>query len=161
MIVSLTDFKNFLGVDPSDTTKDAYYTSVLTTAESKIKAFFGGDVAVNTYTETVKFTGKVFYTRYFPIISVTSVTVDGNTITNYTVGSYYISFDNEFEQATTISVTYTAGFQTLPQEIYTAIILTAMNIVKMQTDIKGDQVSDNRLQREVEQLLLPYRRFPI
>ena len=161
MIVSLIDFKNFLGVDVDDASKDLYYTSVLTTAESKIKAFFGGDVAVNTYTETVRFTGRIFYTKYFPIISVNSVTVDGNTITNYTVGSYYISFDNEFEQATTISVTYSAGFQTLPQEIYTAIILTAMNIVKMQTDIKGDQVSDIRLQREVEQLLLPYRRFPV
>jgi len=161
MVVLLEDFKRFLGVDIEDTSKDAYYTSVLTTAESKIKAFFGGNIAVNTYTEIVQFRGKIFYTKYFPIISVTSVTVDGNTTTNYTVGNYYISFNNEFEQTATVSVTYTAGFQTLPQEIYTAIILTAMNIVKMQTDVKGDQVSDNRLQREVEQLLLPYRRFPI
>jgi hypothetical protein len=161
MIVSLTDFKNFLGVDIDDTSKDLYYTSVLTTAEGKIKAFFGGDVAVNTYTETVQFKGKIFYTKYFPIISITSLTIDGNAVTDYVLENYYILFKNEYEDYATLSINYSAGFSTLPQEIYTAIILTAMNIVKMQTDIKGDQVSDNRLQREVEQLLLPYRRFPV
>jgi hypothetical protein len=161
MIVSLDDLKNFLGLDLDDTTKDSYYTSVLQTAEAKVKAFFGGEVALNTYTETKQFRGKVFYTRYFPIVQVISLSIDNNPVADFVVGKYFILLKNEIQDFTTLSITYKAGFETLPQEIYTAIILTAVNIIKLQTDQKSDEVSDMRMQREIEKLLLPYRRFPV
>ena len=156
-VVTLNDFKNYIGVDATDTSKDAYYQSLVNAAEDRITQFFGGSLASATYTdETHIATSTIVYLQHRPATSVTSLTVNGNAGTTYTLTPDFVRIPG-LKQDDTVLITYVAGFVTVPNPIYVAIILAALRILKLQTDQKANPTQAAILTDEIRDLLLPYR----
>jgi hypothetical protein len=156
MIVTLDAFKNFLGVDTTDTSKDAYYASVLQTAEDFVASIFGGNLLSANYIEMFINTDITIYPTHYPITQVLSVIGDGTDITSSCVYNKFSVFLPS--KYTNLTIQYTAGFATVPSEIQTAILLKGEMLVKIQNDSKPDKVYDERIEKMIKDLLFPYVR---
>jgi len=160
-VVTLDELKRFLSVDTTDTSEDTFYQELLDRAEQKIGNVFGGALSQNTYTETYDF-DRIIYPRHYPVVSITSLTIDGVAQTD---GVDYFSYDyivlmNEGERKS-VEITYTAGFNPVPDDIKQAIILTAAFYMRINSELKPETEADYRMPQEVENILNPYRRIAI
>jgi hypothetical protein len=156
MIITLDAFKSFLGVDVADTSKDAYYSSVLQTAEDYIASFFGGNLLQANYIEMFVNTDVAVYPTHYPIIQVLSIFGDGAEITPYcTHDKLTIFLPGKYSNLT---IQYTAGFTEVPSSIQTAIVFKAYAIVKIQNDANPNKTYDERIENMIRSLLDPYLR---
>jgi hypothetical protein len=156
MIITLDAFKGFLGVDVADTSKDAYYSSVLQTAEDYIASFFGGNLLQADYIEMFVNTDATVYPTHYPITQVLSVFGDGMDITSYCIyDKFTIFLPGKYSNLT---IQYTAGFTEVPSSIQTAIILKGYAIVKIQNDVNPNKTYDERIENMIKSLLEPYLR---
>ncbi len=144
----------YLGQDPS---QDAALLQTLVTAVSTfIQARIGYDVAPTSYTETRSGTdGRVFAFAYGPVTDVTSLTIDRRIISAVTPGSAVgYSFDSAalYLSGTVfprghrnVSVTYTAGYETVPADLAEA----AVELVALRYRLrdKAGLVSESGLQQ--------------
>jgi hypothetical protein len=167
-VVSLAEFKHFLQIDESDTSQDTLFQSLIDSAESKVSNYLGG-LASASYTEKHDFKQDMIILPYhYPIISVASLKITGQALTEDTdffVYPFYIrlyyytaSLLMPVYWAKAVEITYTAGYDTVPEDIKMAIKLTAANYVKLNTELKPEQAIDYRMPQEAKDLLFPYRR---
>ncbi len=77
--VTLDDLKEHLDIPATDTTKDSLLTNKLNSAWKNIVNYLGQDLTETTYTEDYNGDGtNSVLLNQFPVISITSVYIDGN-----------------------------------------------------------------------------------
>lgn len=150
-LATLADVKDWLGISSSDTTRDARLSRLITAASTRAVAFMGRGIAAATYTETYRGSGGVkLGLRNFPVISVTSLAIDGTAIpaasqpasgppsNGYIVtnlgspivkGALLTLYGYAFTDAGprsnpygNVALTYQAGYASIPGDISQAII---------------------------------------
>ena len=161
-MATLNEFKRYLQVDITDTSQDTFYAELLTRAEQKIANFFGGELNETVYEDEILDGNKILFPKHYPIISVEELDIDDNELTEDTdfyVYDTYIYLNTDIEGKKNITLDYTAGYATIPEDIGQAIILTAANFLKLSADLQPNQLVDTRITKEVQEILAPYLRI--
>lgn len=162
-LCSVSDVEQFLQIDLNSTVEASVTNTFIPYVDSAIKRFLGYDVEQATHTET--FDGNEqqdLFLRHVPIASITSVTEDGNTLTQGNEDDY-VYYDNgrlrrivvrwSGIKPKNISITYVGGYA--PNNIPDAIkntsakaaarmIMTSLQISsKADTGQVGSHLADN------------------
>ncbi len=168
-VTTLAEFKHFLQIDETDTSQDTLLQELLYRAEKKAQTylstkFYASDGTPEIITEKHDANDKMVFTKYQPIISVSSVKLNGDTLTegaDYYVYDGYIQLETLSDVPQALEIQYTAGFVGLPDDIVQAVLLIAANYLKLNSELKPDQQADYRMPQEAERLLFPYLRLEI
>ena len=151
-LCSVSDVEQFLQVDLNSTVEASVTNTFIPYVDSAIKRFLGYDVETATHTET--FDGNEqqdLFLRHIPIASITSVTEDGNTLTQGNEDDY-VFYDNgrlrrivvrwSGIKPKNIVVTYVGGYTSnnMPNNIkLTSARATArLLMTSLQTSAKAD-----------------------
>ena len=151
-LCSVSDVEQFLQVDLNSTVEASVTNTFIPYVDSAIKRFLGYDVETATHTET--FDGNEqqdLFLRHIPIASITSVTEDGNTLTQGNEDDY-VYYDNgrlrrivvrwSGIKPKNIIVTYVGGYTSnnMPNNIkLTSARATArLLMTSLQTSAKAD-----------------------
>lgn len=132
----LNDVKRFLKVDVDNTNYDGVIQGSIDMATKFVENECGVKLSQATYTETFRGRDVVYnrtgegdfillvYVKNRPLVSVTSVKVDGNLVSS---DDYYINGDGIYinEYGSEVEVTYVAGYEQIPGDLYGAIIRIA------------------------------------
>ena len=128
-LCSVSDVEQFLQIDLNSTVEASVTNTFIPYVDAAIKRYLGHDVEQATYTET--FDGNEqqdIFLRHIPIASITSVTEDGNTLTQGNENDY-VYYDNgrlrrvvirwSGIKPKNISVTYVGGYasNSIPEQI--------------------------------------------
>lgn len=91
MLCTLTDVKTMLNISLEDTTQDAKLNLLIKQYSALIEGYIGYKLARAEYTEEVHCENnrQVFYLNHFPVQSVSSVTVGGESITDFKILPQY------------------------------------------------------------------------
>ncbi len=164
-ITSLDKLKRFLQI--TDTSQDTFLQELLDRAEKKIetaletKFYAGGDTS-ETLDEKYN-NGIIIATSYRPILSVEQITSNGDPLienNDYYVYAEFVQMNDDTPPSNkTIEIKYTAGYVGIPEDIEQAIILTAANYLKINSELQPNQSVDYRMPQEVKDLIQPYRRI--
>ena len=124
LAVSLADAKAHLRIDTTD--EDALIESMISTATRMAEAYTQRQIVSATFVATWPEppTGETLRLPITPLISVTSVTVDGDAFTDFTAVSddtkAYLESD-EWPREGEVVVTYVAGYTSTPPAFDAAI----------------------------------------
>lgn len=181
-LTTLVVARAWLGI--TDNSQDVLLTRLITsTSRSILNSLNRGDLHSQAYTETYDGSGTNRLTLInFPVTAVSAVTIDGISIpaalNTYDYGfgfdAYSVHLTNNLiftRGKQNVSVTYTAGYASIPEDIEQATLLALQNMVqvqKMDTTIGSEstggysvsyrQGAAGALPPEVQQLLKTYRR---
>ena len=162
-LCSVSDVEQFLQVDLNSTVEASVTNTFIPYVDSAIKRFLGYDVETATHTEV--FDGNEqqdLFLRHIPIASITSVTEDGNTLTQGNEDDY-VFYDNgrlrrivvrwSGIKPKNITVTYVGGYAAndIPPVIKNTsakaaarMLMTALQIgSKADTGQVGSHLADN------------------
>jgi hypothetical protein len=91
MLCTLTDVKTMLNISAQDTTQDAKLNLLIKQYSALIEGYIGYKLARANYTEEVHCENnrQVIYLNHFPVQSVSSVTVGGESITDFKILPQY------------------------------------------------------------------------
>lgn len=147
-VPTLQEFKAHIRVtsDDLDTTLQSCLMAAINSAEHHI----GRYIAPSTVTRTVPFSTTVRLRG--PVVSVTSVSVDGTALE---AGQYSVLFDvlTVDAEGEALTVVYETGFTAVPYDIRAAILLHATSLFNNPSD------SVETLPRASRLLLRPYRTY--
>lgn len=136
--ISLDDVKAFLGYNENDETRDAALTILVKTGVATLRTMLGRNLDLGLYRDTFHYDGcfQKFYVREAPVIEVSSVKVGD---TELSASDYQIFKSDGLVYLRTVrpsiiikttgiwteqflKVEYTAGYATLPDDIYGALL---------------------------------------
>lgn len=130
MLVTLSEMKAYLGIQTANTSNDAFLTEQLTLLSDVVEAYcrrkFLSASYVQTYYCSDYIPNQLINTFHFPLLAVTSITEDGDTVDptlyriHYPTGQITKQFGCFYFAKETV-VTYTAGFATTPTPIKSVI----------------------------------------
>lgn len=139
--LTTTLLKTFSNKVPDDDTLLQNYCDA---AEQIIEEFLGYSPESATYTtEAYGLDSKYFALEAKPITAISAITIDGESgvTTDFKIvkNSNYIAFDDEslFDSGVKYSVTYTAGYSTVPAPIVTA----GLQIASLLSESEGGNVA--------------------
>lgn len=91
MLCTLTDVKTMLNISAQDTSQDAKLNLLIKQYSALIEGYIGYKLARANYTEEVHCENnrQVIYLNHFPVQSVSSVTVGGESITDFEILPQY------------------------------------------------------------------------
>lgn len=129
--VTVEQVKSYLGINTF--ADDALLARLITSSSAYIRSWINRDITQGTYTDNVNGSGGSFLTlANYPVTAVSSVMIDGQSIPQaiLVTDQGYIIDDNGIalrgyrfcKGVRNISVTYTAGFATVPDDITQACI---------------------------------------
>lgn len=160
-LCSASDVETFLEIDLSTTIEGHVTNTFIPYVDAAIKRYLGYDIEQATYTET--FDGNEqqdLFLRHVPIASITSVTEDGNTLTQGNEKDY-VYYDNgrlrrivvrwSGIKPKNVSVTYVGGYSTIPDQIkFTSaraaarLLMTSLQVsAKADTGVVRSHLEDN------------------
>jgi len=158
-LCSVSDVEQFLQIDLNSTVEASVTNTFIPYVDAAIKRYLGHDVEQATYTET--FDGNEqqdLFLRHIPIASISSVTEDGNTLTEGNE-SDYVYYDNgrlrrivvrwSGIKPKNISITYVGGYAAvdIPEQIKQTAARSAARLLmtSLQVSAKADtgQVSSH------------------
>lgn len=183
----LSDVHSICGIATSDTAKDTLITSYLPIAWKAINNYLDRELRQRTYTEYVDGTAKpYFFTRNYPIISVTSIADDwdartGAGVTTLASADFVIYKDEgkilldpqggaPIEKFCSvplgIKAVYVAGYATIPQDIQmaAALLIAFWAGIRTRTITTGDglvmsvTVTPGEIPPEIRKILDPHKR---
>jgi hypothetical protein len=130
-LCSLEDVKSFLGISSTDTTKDELLETIINGVSGSIEDYCQRKFLAREYTDTIRnHWGRVLTLRQYPIIEVTSLTVEGTELTeedDYAILSSIGGIDFYSTMSIwKIEVEYTAGYEAIPD----ALRLLTMEMVQ-------------------------------
>lgn len=154
LVVSLTDFKEFIKWDADDTSEDTTMTTFLKAATMQAEAFTRRTISSAPWITYLPYFSSVFL-DVFPattiVVKYDDVNGDEQTLsdTEYTLitrGEYYteIRFDGtlptlESDNYEPVRISYTAGYSTLPEGLKLGIMqLAASYFENRQNEVTGD-----------------------
>lgn len=161
-LTTLPKVKEYLIIDPTDTSKDSVLTRLINAASAVIENYCHRKFTSAQFTETFwDGLSKVFVENY-PITAIASITEDGTAVTGYKNRTTYI--DLGYKPTGDVVVTYTGGYATIPDDIDQACIMTVHFFFKMDVANFGKTFAENgmsfkpdNLPGTVKLLLNPYR----
>ncbi|MEM3541212.1 MAG: phage head-tail connector protein [Candidatus Bilamarchaeaceae archaeon] len=164
MLSSLTKFKNFLGIDENDTSKDNFLNDILLKAEEKIgKVYFGGKLQKDAYEEYHRFS-RIIYPVHYPVLNLIELKVD-DTLQMIEKDFYLINsqiiFTHSYSNESIVSIVYEAGFDVLPMDVEIAVFLMASKYLKVMQSVDFNKDVIDVLDMDIEEILTPYRRYVI
>jgi len=118
-IVTLSEMRAYLGVPAGQTGKDNLIISLLDSCNGRIENYLGVTLINSTYTEEYDGDEKsTLFLKHYPIISVSSLTIDGTSQTeddDFFVYNEegYIKLDSDTFSSTdlhNVDITYSAGW---------------------------------------------------
>ena len=133
--VTLQDIKDWGKIDLS--TDDTILSALITAARRMCEQYSGMNFTARTVTAIINNLNSGTYLPYGPIGAIASMTdMEGNVIDS---GSYKIT-GNQFKQVQWptmeyLSITYTGGYTTLPEDLKTAIKAQALYLSENRGDI--------------------------
>jgi len=158
-LCSVSDVEQFLQVDLNSTVEASVTNTFIPYVDAAIKRYLGHDVEQATYTET--FDGNEqqdLFLRHVPVASITSITEDGNALTEGNE-SDYVSYSNgrlrrivirwSGIKPKNISVTFVGGYEAadIPEQIKQTSARAAARLImtSLQVSAKADtgQVSSH------------------
>lgn len=182
---SLANVKEHLDIDGSDTTYDAFLTSLVNRSYKVLEAYIGHAIKSATYTEDYDgdSTNSLLLKNY-PIISITSIydDVDRNFTASTLIPAADYVLDKEegmvrlFQNTSAfksgilnVRITYVAGYATIPADVEMAgIAHVAWMYRRANTEGttaqtlggKSEQYEMSFLPEYLKQMLRPYRKIP-
>jgi hypothetical protein len=180
-LTTLANVKGWLGLPDSNVNADDLLTRLITAASAVIESFLSRTIGVTTYTQRFSGLGansQVQVLPQYPVTSVSSVVIDGVNISAVSgPGAPGYDFDDyavyligyEFTRGKlNVSITWQAGYATVPEDIAQACIELIGSkfkgkdrIDEISKVIQGMQVNFriNDFSPAVKSALLPYRRI--
>lgn len=148
-LCSLGQVREFLGVASSETLNDAKLAFLIKVASGQISGECGRNFGVQTYTSEL-YDGddsNLLALRHSPVVKITAVAIDGESIPVGEVKVYenFLKLDEGVEYnprlrstsrlfprgSQNVSVSYEAGYATVPAEISHACILQVMYLMNL------------------------------
>ncbi len=144
-LCTVSDVESIIGVDLSTTLESTVTNSLIPFADQIIKTYLGYDVEASNQTE-VLFGDNIreLNLKHIPVNSITSITEDGNTLTEGNENDFVFHSNGRVERVgnrwsgakpRNITVVYNAGYSTIPVDIkFTSarisarILLSSMNL---------------------------------
>lgn len=114
-IVTLAEMRTFLNIPTTQTGKDDLIIDLLDSYNAEIELYLGVTMINSTYTETYDGNGTdSLFLKHYPIISVTSLTIDDTAQvlnTDYYIRESYIKLDDDTftEDLNNVDIVYVAG----------------------------------------------------
>jgi len=116
-IVTLSEMRSFLNIPTAQTAKDNLIIDLLDSYNTMIEDYIGVALITKSYTESYDGDGKdTLFLKHYPIVSVTTLTVDSTALTASDYYSYgtegYIRLDSDTfstDDPQNIAIVYTAG----------------------------------------------------
>lgn len=144
MILTISDFKGFLGIATADTSGDTQLTSVLQSAYAEAENRIGRSTLDYSATAVVEYHDdprgraiKTIYSKLIPIVSVTSLYINETLLAvdsdyyldNNALGVITLESEHNIQDARAVKLTYTAGYSTatFPADLRMAIFSIAIN----------------------------------
>lgn len=129
VIATLTDAKAHLNIPGSNTGSDEELQEFLDSAVELVSEE-ANSYGVTSYTETRSVDLGVAFLSHTPVVSVTSVTAPGETITGWTIHSYgAVSGLDGWREVT---IAYTAGTALAPARVRTAVLMVTQRLWETQ-----------------------------
>ena len=130
-LATISDLKSLLSVTHTD--DDTLFTRIVASASSYFEKQIGRTLSVSSVTEVQDGTGgRVIVPSQYPLVSVTSLKIDGETIsasTGYGVDGYYLDGDVIRLRGSfacvgegNIELAYSAGYSTIPSDVVQAVL---------------------------------------
>lgn len=127
-LTTLATVKQYLRIDAAETDFDALLESLISAASSFIQGILGREFKAADYTQTENGTGAGHMVAFaFPVISVTSVKIDGRDIPPAAnqVSAGFIADEFAFhlrgfrftKGVQNVEIKYRAGYETIPESI--------------------------------------------
>jgi uncharacterized phiE125 gp8 family phage protein len=157
-LVSLDDFKAFLGINTS--TNDAVLLGVLRSASDFVKRYTGKSFSYEKYEETyyAEECSDILILNNYPVKSIDSVVVDGVTLEATTDGyaNYIVKPEGYIKRLDGLTfpssyypvvVTYNAGYRSAPEDIlYVVKKLAAQDYnSRLQEGIKSEEIGSYKV----------------
>ena len=179
LLASLADLKTYLGMDAGSTVADAELTRLLGVASAWAENYCERTFTRAAFTELRNGTGSaVLPVRNAPIASVSSVSIDGTAVVASDGTSAGFAFDGPriylvggqiFCRGTkNVQITYTGGFETIPDDVAHAVIEIAAQAFREKEwigftskSLAGETVAFQRngFPESARATLAPYRRI--
>ena len=176
-LTTLANVKAYLSPPLTTTTDDALLTRLVTAASQFIQTWLGRTIAATSYTETRNGQGGTrLFLRNRPVVSVSSVTVDGVAVAPssgpgqpgylFDDNSVYLTGAAFTRGQQNVAVAYTAGYAATPPELEQACVaLVALRykerdrIGQASKNLAGEVVSfaQKDMPADVQTLLDQYR----
>jgi len=144
MIITLLEFKKFLGIPAADTANDDKLTKLLTAAYKNAEGFNDRVYDNADYTEYQSFgqdAVKRIYTKNIPIVTLTSLTINDSVRTvdeDYYLdekakGLIILESEHDLTNARSVKIEYNAGWTalTFPKDLEEAIFKLAVRTDKL------------------------------
>ena len=161
-IVTVDQFKLYLQIDVADVTMDTLLQSLIDGVEDDIESQ-GLKLAAAAIVNEKHDYFEVLYPDYYPINSVTSLTVDSVALvedTDFFVYPNFIRIDYSSDNKKSVVLSYNAGLTVVPDDVKTAIKLLAAYDLKanhpVEPNTRGEL--DSRLLLEANRKLRNYLR---
>lgn len=127
-LTTLANVKQYLGIEPGDTSADALLERMINAASATIERYCGRTFLQATYTDVMHGTGqRRMSLRNIPVTAVTSVTVGGRAIQprqsetgqGFTFDKYCVSLTGHSfaDGYDNVVISYTAGFAEVPADV--------------------------------------------
>lgn len=141
-LTTLEKVKSYLQIPQSNTIDDIFIQDIVDSVQEQIEHYCGRKFDIATYTEKHECKHKCF-PKNTPIKSVQSIVRDNNTLedTDYKIRGNYIDFMNDLKGYTIggsilyandyvseITITYTAGYETIPMDL--SMIATKLAVIE-------------------------------
>lgn len=139
---TVADVKRFCHIEPTNSNNNSQIKAVIPKASGLIDKMARRSFKAKEYTSTLDDTEKLvmkdkIFTQNFPIISVSNLTIDGTVKTENTdfwIYNNHVSLDEYItSERKGIEITYTAGFETIPEDIRQLAIETASILCNLKT----------------------------
>ena len=163
-LAALDDLKAMLSIQQSD--DDALLTRLLAAASAYFERQVGRSLAANDYTITMDGTGWQLVPPQYPVISVKSININGNDVTestDYTMDGWYIQDGvirlrgstafyvnpqftpygfRPWDGNGNVLLEYRAGYETIPDDVQQAVLEMAA-LMYRERDRVGQQSHNN------------------
>lgn len=140
-LCSVTDVEGIVQINFSDTLETSITNYIIPYADSVIKTYLGYDVEQANHTEVIFGNNlREISLKQIPVNSITSITEDGNTLTEGNDAEYVFHSNGRVERVLgrwsgakpkNITVVYNAGYSTIPDDIkFTSARVSARMIIQ-------------------------------
>jgi hypothetical protein len=159
MLVTLSEVKTYLGIVSVNTDSDAFLNDQITLLTDVIQAYCRRDFLSASYVQTYYSSdydpGQLINTFQFPLVSVTSITEDGDVVdpttyrVHYPTGQITKQYGCFYFAEETV-VTYTAGYAATPSPVKSVIF----NLIQERYNKKSSGV-DLNFGSDVQRISIP------
>jgi hypothetical protein len=139
-MITLNDITQFLGVNTA--VDEDLFEALINSTQAMMESYCGRKFDDAEYTDEDEILGQKIYTSHYPIISVSGVTLDEVSTDDYTVYTNYVKLgDYVWYVGQDYTITYTAGYETIPYDLQQVCINEVVRLYKRRKNIDVSAIS--------------------